>query len=596
MFTLWDLDGSIGRYAGGDKTGSDPKQMAWGEKLGYHNLIHRFKTKTLRPDDFATKMNNRWRYLSTHQLSLQNIRALMEKYANLFSTSGAWEREKARWLSTYSKSKKIANTPQEEVEYMMEFLQENYAVFNKEMASASWQHEEYNENEYVKENSQKAIYIIGNDVTSTHEDNTVTLPGNVYKEDVEGITTINYKDGQMTVVREEGERHYAIADIKKVWTDHTDVYPTPAFIPDSLKSAFLFDTRYVPAQLSTLNSQLSTFNSQRSIQITFDGVVATVNGNLDGITVVVDSAKVSVTTELEGLQLLVCGSSEHGNINIDSKHSCKIAAAEGGAMLSCITANCDLIINTPYAFNFFNDMFDGKCISTSGDITIEDGALYFLMTGSGTLTDAAFHDHPELGARAVLANNINVNGGHLYIKTIGHHGAVGLAAVKKITINGGNSYIATYDDPIKVGSSVTVNGGFTFTSSLTNDGLDSKGDLFVNGGTISTYSPEGAEAAFDVNHFYCDGGIVIGVGFKSDYPMADKSKQAYFRLNKSKDVKRYVRVADADGNEVAMIETPAYPTMTIVYSSPLLQKGSTYTLLTGDTPDTMQVLTTINAE
>ena len=78
--------------------------------------------------------------------------------------------------------------------------------------------------------------------------------------------------------------------------------------------------------------------------------------------------------------------------------------------------------------------------------------------------------------------------------------------------------------------------------------------------------------------------------------MADKSTQAYFRLYKNKDVKRYVKIADAEGNELAVIETPSYPTLTILYSSPLLQKGNTYTLFTGDTPENLIQLTTIKAE
>ena len=595
LFTLWDLDGSIGRYAGGDETGNDPKQMAWGEKLGYHNLIHRFKSKTLRPDDFATKMNNRWQYLSTHQLSLDNIRAIMEKYANLFSTSGAWEREKAHWLPTYKNSKKIANTPQEEVEYMMTFLQNNYEVFNKEMASTSWNHDEYNEAQYEKDITPAALYVVGNDVTSTHEDNTVTLPGSILREDASSITNISYNDSLMTVVREDEEHQYRIADIKEVKTKHKDIYATPAFIPDSLKHYFGFDTRYAPVngQCSRLNS---TFNVQRMVEIRFDGSKAMLVGNLDGIVAAVDSTAVSIATELEGVEILVSGQSEKGRITIDSKNPCMIAATEGGTLLGSIAANCNLVINTPYALNFFNEEFDGKCISTSGDVTIEDGALYFVMTSSGTLTDASFLDNPELGTRAVMAQNITINKGQLFIKTLGHHGAVGLAGVKKITINDGEVYIAAYDDPIKTGSSVTINGGFVFATSLTNDGLDSKGDIFVNGGTISTYSPEGAEAAFDVNHFYCDGGTVIGMGYKSEPPMGSKSKQASFRLYKSKGVKRYVKVVDTEGSELAVIETPAYPTLTVVYSSPLLQKGSTYTLLTGDTLDSLQELTTIVAE
>ncbi len=610
LFTLWDLDGSIGRYAGGDETGRDIKQMAWGEKLGYHHMIHRFKAKNIRPDDFATKMNNRWQYLSTHQLSLQNVRAIMEKYANLFATSGAWERERARWLPTYKNSKKIAATPQEEVEYMMSFLEDNYAIFNQEMASATWPHDEYNEAEYAKEITPSALYIIGNDVTSQHEDNTVTLPGTVQQEFSDGISTIDYKDGMMTVTREDAVHEYPIDGIKEVKTKHAGIYPTPAFIPDSLKHFFNFETRYAPSQCSMLNAegvaswkrersgngQCSMVNVQRIIDIQFSDGYAKVNGNLTGINVDVNGDSISLATELEGVELLISGKSENGRISLNSLHPCKLAAAEPGTMLSSITANCNLTINTHYALNFYNEAFNGKCIGTSGDVTIEDGSLYFLLTGSGTLTDADFLNNPTLGARAVMANNININGGQLFIKTLGHNGAVGLAAAKNITINGGNYYIATYDDPLKAGSSVNVNGGFTFTSSLTNDGLDSKGDLFVNGGIISTYSPEGAEAAFDVNHFYCNGGTVIGVGYKSDQPMADKSTQAYFRLYKNKDVKRYVKIADAEGNELAVIETPSYPTLTILYSSPLLQKGNTYTLFTGDTPENLIQLTTIKAE
>ncbi|MBR4644309.1 MAG: CotH kinase family protein [Bacteroidaceae bacterium] len=606
LFTLWDLDGSIGRAAGGgiiDTT--DTKQMAWGEKLGYHHTIHVFKNKKLRPDGYATIMNNRWQYLKTHQLSLENIRAVMEKYATLFATSGAWEREKARWQSSYKNEIKIADTPQEEVEFMMNFLKINYTIFDEEMTKDSWAHDEYNEEEYINAKTPAALYVIGNDVASTHEDNTVLLPGSVQQEDAGSITNISYNDSLMTVVREDDEHQYRITDIKEVRTTHKDIYTTPAFIPDSLKHYFDFDTRYAPVnvKLSTFNSvpepvegQLSTFMVQRTIQVTFDGQEVHVNGNLEGVSVAVDSTAVSIATELEGVEILVSGRSEKGKITIDSKNPCMVAATEGGTMLCSITANCDLIINTPYALNFFNDEFDGKCICTSGDVTIEDGALYFMMTSSGTLTDASFLTNPELGARAVMANNININNGKVFIKTIGHHGAVGLAAIKKIFINGGDIYIATYDDPIKVGSAVTINGGFTFATSLTNDGLDSKGDLHVNGGTISTYSPEGAEAAYDVNHFYCDGGTVIGVGYKSERPTGSKSKQASFRLAKSKGVKRYVKIVDAEGNEVAIIETPAYPTLSVVYSSSLLQKDSTYTLLTGDTLDSLQELTIVTAE
>jgi hypothetical protein len=437
--------------------------------------------------------------------------------------------------------------------------------------------------------------VIGNDVTSKHEDNTVTMQGSVNQELVDGIIQINYKDGQMTVVREEGERQYAIDDIKEVKTEHINIYPTPAFIPDSLKHVFEFDTRFAPIDEAIANVD-TAFAVQRSIQVIFDGETAMVKGNLDGVSAVVDGASVTFSTELEGVEFLLSGRSEVGHITIESLYPCKLAATEGGTLLAGITANCDLIINTPYALNFYNEAFDGKCISTTGDVTIEDGHLYFLLTGSGTLTDASFPKDPELGARAVLATNINVNGGKLCIKSIGHNGAVGLAATEKLFINGGHNYIATYDDPLKIGKDLTINGGFTFTSSLTNDGTDSKGSIHMNNGFICACGPEGAEAAFDVKNFNLTGGTVIGLAFKSDQPKSDKSKQAFFRLNRFEGVKRYVMIVDVEGNEIALLETQAYAVQTILYSSPALQKGSVYTLLTGDTPDALHHLTTITAE
>lgn len=595
LFTLWDMDGSLGHSAGGDIVEINPKQMAWGEKLGYHHLIHVFKNQRSRPDGFATKMNDRWQYLSTHELSLQNIRALMEHYGDLFVESGAWEREKARWSSKYKRVVKIADKPQDQIDFMIEWLDTNYTFFNDKMASTSWTHDPYDETRYLRANMPQSIYVIGHDITSSHEDNTVTLPGTVQQEPVSDISSIDFSESTMSVVREDGTHAYALADIKEVKTDYVGLFATPAFIPDSLKRYFAFDTRYAPVSEATSTVD-TTFQVQRTVYVRFDGQEASVYGNLDSITATVNGDSVTFTTTLEGVAYLVSGRSETGKITVNSTHPCKLAAAAPGTLLSAFSANCTVTVNTPYALNFFSEAFDAKCLESTEDVIIEDGHLYFLMTSEGTLTDASFNDNPTLGARAVMANNIYVNGGQVCIKTLGHNGAVGLAAARKLFINGGRNLIATYDDPVKTGSSATVSGGFTFTTSLTNDGLDSKGDLTVNGGFICCCGPEGAEAAFDVNHFYCNGGTVIGLGYKSERPSASKSAQAAIRLNKVTGVQRYVRVTDAGGTELATMETPAYATMTVVYSSPSIEKGVTYTILTGSNPNALQQLTTVQAE
>ena len=480
---------------------------------------------------------------------------------------------------------------------MIAFLEVNYAIFNEKMASDKWApHDEYNEEEYLRTKgraqSADALYVIGQDVISKHEDANVTMQGTVDQELVDGISNINFKNGRMTIVREDGEKNYDIEAIKEVKTKHTGIYPTPAFIPDSLKKYFEFDTHYTPVNEYKVTKETS-FIGQRTIQVFFEGDEVSVKGNLDGITCAIDTTTVSFTTELEGVSILVSGTSDNGKIILDSKNPCKLAAAEGGSMFSSIIANCDLVINSAYALNFYNEEFDGKCIYTTGDVTFEDGNYYFLLTCSGTLTDASFPKTAELGARAVLAKNLTVNDGKISIKSIGHNGAVGLAATEDLTINGGKNYIATYDDPLKIGKHLIINGGFTFTSSLTNDGTDSKSSINVNDGFICSCGPEGSEAAFDVKSFSISGGTVIGLAHKCDKPK--KSKQPFFCLEFNTNVKRYVKIADAGGKEVAMLETPAYPTQTIFYSSPVLVNGNVYTLFTGNSPDSLQQFATITA-
>ena len=95
----------------------------------------------------------------------------------------------------------------------------NDTFFNDKMASTSWTHDPYDEARYLRANTPQSIYVIGHDITSSHEDNTVTLPGTVQQEPVSDISSIDFSESTMSVVREDGTHAFALADITEVKTD-----------------------------------------------------------------------------------------------------------------------------------------------------------------------------------------------------------------------------------------------------------------------------------------------------------------------------------------------------------------------------------------
>lgn len=129
LITLWDLDASIGRAAGGDAMSStNDKWLAFGEQLGGINvLLWRLELKN--PNDYRKKFYDRWEKLKATTLNIDSIRVRMEEYGNQFNTSGAWKREYAKWGGPTT-AKKI----EDEISYMISFLKVNYLAMDKKMA------------------------------------------------------------------------------------------------------------------------------------------------------------------------------------------------------------------------------------------------------------------------------------------------------------------------------------------------------------------------------------------------------------------------------------------------------------------------------
>ncbi len=83
----WDMDWSFGRHA--DTIAIDHFGIS------YNNLFERLLS--VNPDDFRSKLKQRWELLKTNELALADVISCFEEYKNMHLNSGAIERENKRW-------------------------------------------------------------------------------------------------------------------------------------------------------------------------------------------------------------------------------------------------------------------------------------------------------------------------------------------------------------------------------------------------------------------------------------------------------------------------------------------------------------------
>jgi hypothetical protein len=167
-----------------------------------------------------------------------------------------------------------------------------------------------------------------------------------------------------------------------------------------------------------------------------------------------------------------------------------------------------------------------------------------------------------------------------------------------IIINDGNVNIYGTDDCINGtygnggeqndGSLVEINGGYVMVSTSGGDGLDSNGDLMLNGGTIIVHGPPNApEVGMDFNGI-CEmnGGFLVVSGTNSNMTEAPGNGSDQYCLkimsNQQMSSSTLFHIQDAAGADILTFQ-PARNYYSIVFSSDDLQTGVTYSIYTGGT-------------
>ena len=206
-------------------------------------------------------------------------------------------------------------------------------------------------------------------------------------------------------------------------------------------------------------------------------------------------------------------------------------------------------------------------IHSNANITIADGT-YTLATG-----DDGVHADDAL----------IVNGGTITV-TESYEGLEGLT----VTINDGTIDITARDDGINAaGEKMELNGGYIHILAG-GDGVDSNGDLTINGGEIYIDGPsDNGNSAIDYgdrSSAYVNGGTLVAIGSSGMAEgMSDSSKQKVLMVKLGEQMEAGdVVLTDSEGN-VIVSYTALKSYDCVIISTAEVESGATYTLTTSGT-------------
>ncbi|MBN2610191.1 MAG: carbohydrate-binding domain-containing protein [Bacteroidales bacterium] len=350
---------------------------------------------------------------------------------------------------------------------------------------------------------------------------------------------------------------------------------------------------------------------------------------------------------IDGAEIIITSSGAGGKgISSDTD----IIVADGDISVSA-TGNGSTYTNSTGV----KDSYHASCITADGNITIINGSVTLKATGSagkgiscdGTLVIGSAADMPVInvttsGSRITLSSSSGggwpggpgqQTGDYDESKAITCDGAV--------VINNGSITIASADDGIKSGTSVTIsnatvnitnayeaiespsitvnsgnvslvatndgfnatygNGGETNDGSILNlyggkitanvsngDGLDSNGNIVMTSGTVIVHGPSSQpEVGMDFNGtFNISGGFLIVSGSNSNMTEAPNSSSQQYSVKaitgSSLSSSTLFHLQAQDGTSLVTFK-PVRNYSSVIFSSPALANGSTYKLYTGGT-------------
>lgn len=231
----------------------------------------------------------------------------------------------------------------------------------------------------------------------------------------------------------------------------------------------------------------------------------------------------------------------------------------------------------------------GKGINVDGSLIIDGGTIDIATSGGKYIYNAALDlDSSPKGVKA--DGEIFINGGSLNIQVTGRSdGSEGLESKTKITMNDGEVFVYAYDDAINVGGDnpvgIEINGGKIFAFADNNDGIDSNGKLWVNGGLVIASGSAVPEEGLDCDrsqNFIVTGGILIGTGGAAIEMSSSSTQRAVIYNGINAKTGEFLVISDSKGTNILQYELPrTMSSLALFFSAPEIQSGETYTVYSG---------------
>ncbi|MBD0777898.1 carbohydrate-binding domain-containing protein [Maribacter sp. ANRC-HE7] len=213
-----------------------------------------------------------------------------------------------------------------------------------------------------------------------------------------------------------------------------------------------------------------------------------------------------------------------------------------------------------------------------GYIIINDGTFSINAVDDGIAASYDIDDEEEPDDS--ITPYVTINGGTIGITT---SEGEGMEAKGTLTINDGTININSYDDGLNAGDDIYINGGNIYVYTTLNDAIDSNGGMTITGGTtiaIATRVDE-PDGSFDCddNTFKITGGTILGLGLNTSFPTESESTQNSVIFD-GVNANQLLNIQSEDGTEALTYEVPN-SVVTIIYSNAKLETGETYTIYTG---------------
>jgi len=147
---------------------------------------------------------------------------------------------------------------------------------------------------------------------------------------------------------------------------------------------------------------------------------------------------------------------------------------------------------------------------------------------------------------------------------------------------------------VNAAQNLTINGGVYYAHSDANDGTDSNGTMFINGGFNISNGARAPEEGFDCdnNQFKITGSTSIGTGGGTSGPTLSVCTQPSVRINTQPSYA--LQILKSDGTVICTYQCPAFTggggggpgggnNMVVLFTDPQLEMGQTYTIKYGGT-------------